>query len=321
LKLQQRIRTSLAELGASLPLAAVALLLINDRVLKATFHNAITGKLSDVAICFLLPLLVSAALGMIVASTVARRLWVGAVVTAAIFTALEMSDLAGAVFRRAMAPFHAGAPIVLTRDPTDLLALACVPLAIAYGRWRATRPRPMQRRWASSAAGAIALVAGALALMADSPAGRCDHWSAPVAFQVAGDCGASGLIVVEADSYSGQLTITNSPALLTPPAASTYSTDRRYTGTSCPYTLEKGEWEVTLGSCPTGGGPTPIEDAGASVDAGDGTPRVDGGAPVGGCPPTYRRCRAALQGDGLWFICVGADPNVPLCRSQLTVLP
>jgi hypothetical protein len=323
----------LAELGALPPLAMVALLLTNDRFLKATFHNAVTGKLSDVALCFLIPLLVSATLGMIVAWTVTRRLWVGAAVTAVVFSALEMSDVAGAIFRRAMAAILGGGPIVLTRDPTDLLALACVPLAVAYGRWHAARRRAAPRRWAS-AAGALSLIGGSLALMADSPPDRCGEWSAPIAFQVQGDCGTNGLIVVEADSYSGQLTITNGAALLTPLTVSNVGVDRRYNGTSCPYTLEKGEWGITVGNCPDTPGFGPAvdasileagdagsADASADVGAGASAPPVDAGASVARCPATYRTCRAALEGDALWFTCIGADPNVALCRSRLTVLP
>ena len=336
-----RLQSALAELGALVPLAMVALLLTNDRVLKATFHNAVTGKLSDVAICFLMPLLVSATLGMITAWTVARRLWVAAALTAVIFSALEMSDLAGACFRRAMTAILGGGPIVLTRDPTDLLALACAPLAVAYGRWHAARRRSAPRRWAS-AAGALSLIGGSFALMADSPAAICDRWSAPVAFQVQGDCGANGLIVVAGDSHSSRLTISNEAALLTPPTVSNVNVDRRNTGGSCPYALEKGDWEVTVGSCADTGGSAPIIDAGpsgdafvvdagrldaggadasADVGAGASAPPVDAGAPVARCAATYRKCRAALEGDALWFTCVGADPSVALCRSRLMVLP
>ena len=74
----------------------IALLIANDHVLKFVFHNAVTGKLSDVAICFLMPLLISAALGLIAGSRVRRRLEIGAVVTVVVFSALEMSDLAPA---------------------------------------------------------------------------------------------------------------------------------------------------------------------------------------------------------------------------------
>ena len=45
----------IGEFFAPLPLAAVALLVVNDTWLKPAFHNALTGKLSDVAVCFMMP--------------------------------------------------------------------------------------------------------------------------------------------------------------------------------------------------------------------------------------------------------------------------
>jgi hypothetical protein len=345
---------ALAELGALLPLAMVGLLLANDRLLKLAFHNALTGKLSDVAICFLMPLLVSAALGLIFDCSARRRLGAGGVVTMIVFSALEMSDLAGAWFSHALAILLPGQRIVLTRDPTDLLALGCVPLAMIYGlrRARAGVPHP---RWAS-VAGALALITGSLALVATSAPYRCADWSAPVVFSVDGDCGAGGLVVIEADRYGGQLTITNAPALLTPlPAGSSNDASRlnqRFTGTSCPYTLDRGEWFVSVGTCSNFAPPPPpllvdadvagdanaldaagladaggdANDDGAAGTVGDGgTPFVvDAGMPDRPplfCTPGYRSCHAALEGDALWFTCVGADPTVPLCRSRLTVQP
>ena len=273
---------ALAELGALLPLAMVGLLLANDRLLKLAFHNALTGKLSDVAICFLMPLLVSATLGLIFDWSARRRLCAGGVVTVIVFSALEMSDLAGAWFSHALAILLPGQRIVLTRDPTDLLALGCVPLAIIYGlrRARAGAPHP---RWAS-VAGALALITGSLALVATSAPYQCADWSAPVVFSVDGDCGAGGLVVVEADRYGGQLTITNAPALLTPlPAGSSNDATRlnqRFTGASCPYTLDRGEWFVSIGTCSNFAPPPPplSVDAGVAADAN----ALDGASDAGG---------------------------------------
>ena len=47
---------AMREFFGPLPLAAVALLAVNDHVLKARWPGLVTGKLSDVAGCFLLPL-------------------------------------------------------------------------------------------------------------------------------------------------------------------------------------------------------------------------------------------------------------------------
>lgn len=123
------------EFFAPAPLVAVGLMALNDHVLKARFHNAATGKLSDLAACFFLPLLVSGVLGLVVRGRLGWRLAAGAFVTAAVFVALELSDVAGAVFARVCTTL--GAPlgvhrVVLTRDLTDLFALAVIPLAYLH---------------------------------------------------------------------------------------------------------------------------------------------------------------------------------------------
>jgi hypothetical protein len=127
------------EFFAPAPLGAVVLMALNDHVLKARFHNAATGKLSDLAACFFLPLLVAGVLGMLVPLRLGWRLALGAVVTAAVFVALELSDIAGAVF--ALVTTTLGAPlgvhrVLLTRDLTDLFALAAIPLACAHAWMR-----------------------------------------------------------------------------------------------------------------------------------------------------------------------------------------
>lgn len=321
---------ALGELGSLLPLAMSGLLIANDHLLKAVFHNAVTGKLSDIAICFLMPLLVSATLGLIGRLEPRLRLWIGAGVTVVVFSALEMSDVAGAWFVRAVGLVF-GAPTVLTRDPTDLLALVCVPAAVAYGRWRVRTATVGSR--ARRLGGALALVSGSLALMATSPAGRCNKWSPPTVFEVEGDCGTGGLVVLEADAYSATLTITNQAALL-PPPANGLGVDKRYNGLACPYTLDQGNWKITYGYCSTpafadplplaDGGGGEASDGGATPDAGatsDAGAARDAGAPSSSpCPAGFRQCDATLESDGLWFTC-RSDPATVICRSKLTVRP
>jgi hypothetical protein len=112
---------------------------VNDHLLKPAFHNGLTGKLSDIAICFFLPLYLSALLGLIWPRRWPRaRLIVGAGLAAAIFTVLELSDTAGRWFLHALArvgPALGIGRVGLTRDPWDLAALLLVPLAAWYG-WR-----------------------------------------------------------------------------------------------------------------------------------------------------------------------------------------
>ena len=330
---------ALGELGSLAPLAMIGLLIANDHVLKFVFHNAVTGKLSDIAICFLMPLLVSAALGLIAGIEIRRRLWIGAAVTVVTFAALEMSDVAGAWFVRAVALVFGATHTVLTRDPTDLFALLLVPLAVAYGRRRAP-VAPIGAR-SRRVGGALALVTGSLALMATSAPERCGKWSPPMVFDVEGDCGAGGLIVVEGDAWNGTLTITNRAALLAPPANLQLSVNQAYNGTACPYTLDQGNWTITYGYCspPSYADPLPIgdtdagendaSDGGCASDAGTppdgaavsdaGTTRDAGAPPSSSCPSGYRQCRAMLESDGLWFTC-HADTTATLCRSRLTVV-
>lgn len=131
------------EFFAPAALAAVALLALNDHVLKPWLHDAVTGKLSDLAICFFLPLYLSALLGLVWRAPASWRLAVAAALTAAVFGALELSPLAGRWFCAANDAVAGALGMArrcrLTRDPTDLAALAVVPLAVAYGRARARR--------------------------------------------------------------------------------------------------------------------------------------------------------------------------------------
>ena len=125
------------EFLAPLPLAAVALMAVNDRWLKPTFHNTLTGKLSDVAICFFLPLYVSALLSLATRWPRGVRLLVGAATTAVLFTALKVSQPLADLFCQWLRPL--GAPFGLTgfravADPTDLLTLPFIAVAMLYGR-------------------------------------------------------------------------------------------------------------------------------------------------------------------------------------------
>jgi hypothetical protein len=127
------------------PLIAVAVLAVNDAVLKATFHNVVTGKLSDFAGCFFLPLYVSALLKMLAPTLPLRaRLGTGAVVTLAIFVPASVSRQAADAICAAIAilgkPLGLG-PFRIAADPTDLIALPMVAAAYHYGTRSADRAR------------------------------------------------------------------------------------------------------------------------------------------------------------------------------------
>jgi hypothetical protein len=115
-------------------------MVVNDRWLKPAFHSWLTGKLSDVAICFFLPLFVSELLGILFGLSPNRRLCAGALLSGAVFAGLEVVE---PLARAAIHGLEAIAPYVgihgrfrMTSDWTDLLCLAGVPCAVLYGRRR-----------------------------------------------------------------------------------------------------------------------------------------------------------------------------------------
>lgn len=125
------------ELSGSLPLAALALWVVNDVYLKPAFHNFATGKLSDVAVCFVMPLFVSELLGLTLGLAPKRRLAAGAATTAALFTALEVvpsASAAAVALLRGLGPYLGlGRSFAMTSDWTDLACVPMVLLAYAYG--------------------------------------------------------------------------------------------------------------------------------------------------------------------------------------------
>jgi hypothetical protein len=135
------------ELLHPLPLAALALLVVNDHALKAwaagTELAAVTGKLSDVAGLLFFPLLVTA--GLDLALMLAARLgasvdfslrrWKLAAAcgaTLVLFTAIKVSPAAADAVARLLRQLGVSAHIVV--DPTDLVALPMVGVAWWLGR-------------------------------------------------------------------------------------------------------------------------------------------------------------------------------------------
>lgn len=125
---EERLRAP--EFFAPMPLAAMALLVVNDYALKPRFSNALTGKLSDVAVCLALPAFISAIVGLALDQPLHRRLLFGGCLTALLFVALEIPGPLSREFVRLApllgTPLGIHRPFRLTWDPTDLL---CVPLA------------------------------------------------------------------------------------------------------------------------------------------------------------------------------------------------
>jgi hypothetical protein len=127
------------------PLVAVAVLALNDHVLKARVPGLLTGKLSDLAGCFLLPLFASALLAYATRWPLRLRLGFGAGATALLFGAVKTSAAAAGVVAGALSA--AGAPIGLPRsaivaDASDLVALPLVAVAVLWGRHAGREDRP-----------------------------------------------------------------------------------------------------------------------------------------------------------------------------------
>lgn len=127
-------------------LAAVVVLLANDHILKGQFGNAITGKLSDVAGVFLLPLVMLGCLE--VAMWMSRHPgWVsgprrvlGAVLLTGVgFAAVKAIGPVGDAYGVTIGVLRGGRdPIEVIRDLTDLLVLP-----VLAGSWLLASRRQM----------------------------------------------------------------------------------------------------------------------------------------------------------------------------------
>lgn len=148
MSVQDRVRAS--PLWHPLPLAAAAVLLLNDHVLKAAGwpSAAVTGKLSDLAGLFLFPILATA-----ITRPLAPIRWLAAgwvVFTAAAFTALKLSP----GFNGAVEAVWGGNAL----DPGDLVALPVLAFSWLYLQ-RGHAPAGEVRR--AAATGFIALACAA----------------------------------------------------------------------------------------------------------------------------------------------------------------
>jgi hypothetical protein len=140
-------------------LGALALLIINDHLLKGSGHlpGWLTGKLSDFAGLVVAPALLAALLRL----SSRRALFAAHAATGVVFAAIKISPAAARGFEAlaALTPF----PWSITVDPTDLLALPA--LAVA---WRVLLPamaRPLPER---PVVYRVTAIAGSLACAATS---------------------------------------------------------------------------------------------------------------------------------------------------------
>ncbi len=129
-------------------LAAIALLAVNDWVLKArvipgSAASLVTGKLSDVAGLLFAPVVLSAAIGLVLhaaarlgaridPSLSRRRLVLCVAATGAGFAAVKLSPALAAHAAELLS--HLGRPARFHDDPTDLLTLPALLAALLIGR-------------------------------------------------------------------------------------------------------------------------------------------------------------------------------------------
>jgi hypothetical protein len=127
-------------------IASIAILVLNDHVLKPTFSNWITGKLSDFAGLVFFPLLLVSAWELVRSHGPSRTaLSVACGSTAIFFTLAKTTTVGSLAFRWGLGlaqwPFRALvggslAPVSHVADPTDLLALPSIVVAWWIGAAR-----------------------------------------------------------------------------------------------------------------------------------------------------------------------------------------
>jgi hypothetical protein len=154
-----RARPFLESLSHPASIAAVALLLLNDHVLKSAWPSWTTGKLSDVAGLAFFPLLLAAVAERFppvkrLTNRQVLAICVGA--TAAVFTAVELipvaantySEIMGALqwpLRRALDATAEPMGVMVTSDPSDLLTLPALAIAWRIGATTLGNTSPNRR--------------------------------------------------------------------------------------------------------------------------------------------------------------------------------
>lgn len=181
-------RISLAWLAHPVSLLALALLLVNDHVLKAVRPGTVTGKLSDVAGLLVAPPLLAVLVSLCAPRLPSRGVAIGATVAVGVgFAAVKSSGTAAAA-ASALWTVVAG-PSTVRADLTDLLALPALLGALAV--WRAVRTRPAPARVARLLRVAVVLPLALLGVAATS--------ADPTGTTVSASVDDSERLVIEAD--------------------------------------------------------------------------------------------------------------------------
>lgn len=203
-------------------IAAIALLLVNDHVLKAAFPSWLTGKLSDFAGLFFFPLLLGALIELVAARF--KRKAPYALPLALAFTGLLFAAIKTLPAANAWYTYMLGVQVV--RDPSDLMALVMLIPAWWVGRQSSgsTQRAPERAVYA-------VLALGALASMATSPCwegGRIHRLEIIDSMLYAGSGGRSGenvqqVAVADVQTLQWQLVNNPEPVMMTPPPELPYT--------------------------------------------------------------------------------------------------
>ncbi len=145
-------------------LAAIAVLLVNDHVLKAAWPGPVTGKLSDVAGLVFAPALVAAVLCLLVPRVPARMAAAFGLAGVGLAFAWVKATAAGAGV--ASAAWSVLRPSTILADVTDLAALPA--LAVAWWTWRRVRDAELPERWTRAVRAVLVLPVAVLAVAATS---------------------------------------------------------------------------------------------------------------------------------------------------------
>lgn len=146
-------------------LGALAVLLVNDHLLKAAYPGWLTGKLSDAAGLVLAPPLLALLAAALVPAPGSGRLAAAAVGATAAGFAVVKATTAGAATASAAWSAVAG-PAAIRADRTDLLVLPAA--AAGWWAWRRTTGDPDRTAGRRRLAGAVASPLALLAVLATS---------------------------------------------------------------------------------------------------------------------------------------------------------
>jgi hypothetical protein len=174
----QSLDRSLRALAHPLTLASIALLVLNDHLLKLAYPSLLTGKLSDFAGLFFFPYLLAAlfalaGLGLArlpFAAGLRRRADIGMpwaptiagyLLTACLFSVVKLDPGLNAAVSGLLQSLF-GLPVQIARDPTDLVALlALIPSYRLWSSGASSRRPPLRRSLAALGLASLAALATA----------------------------------------------------------------------------------------------------------------------------------------------------------------